>query len=173
VFTRDESEDGFRILSCRGLPCGGGGRAGSGAAQSRACGMNRANWCSAPAGDPCGRHRHVAACRADLACYGMPYQGDRWWACQLDVRGFASNWPDASAAPAPRRAAGGSCRHCIAARVMIRPFCFTASRQATASTAAASQWAASRIRCRLIRAPCWGAQFRGCHAVASAKCAVK
>src|SRR5882672_500765 len=49
-----------------------------------------------------------------------------------------------------------------------------ARRHATASTAARLRnGLRAGIRCRLIRTPCWEAQFRGCHAVASAKCAVK
>src|SRR5258708_37622865 len=63
------------------------------AAQSRVCGINPSDWCSAPAGDPCGRHRNVAACRADPACYGMPYQGESGGGWQLDGRGLASNCP--------------------------------------------------------------------------------
>jgi len=76
------------------------------AAQSRACGMNPSDWCSAPAGDPCGRHRNVAACRADPACYGMPYQGESVVACQLDARGFASNCPTVGCTSTPPRPAG-------------------------------------------------------------------
>jgi hypothetical protein len=42
-----------------------------GAAQSPPCGMSPQDWCPAPAGDRCGRHRNVADCRADAPCYGM------------------------------------------------------------------------------------------------------
>jgi hypothetical protein len=76
------------------------------AAQSRPCGINPSDWCSAPAGDPCGRHRTVAACRADPACYGMPYQGESVVACQLDARGFASNCPTVGCTSTPPRPAG-------------------------------------------------------------------
>jgi hypothetical protein len=62
-------------------------------AQSSPCGLNPNDWCPAPAGDPCGRHRNVAECRADEACYGMPYRGESVVACILDRRGFASNCP--------------------------------------------------------------------------------
>ena len=76
------------------------------AAQSRPCGINPSDWCAAPAGDPCGRHRNVAACRADPACYGMPYQGESVVACQLDRRGFASNCPTVGCTSTPPRPAG-------------------------------------------------------------------
>jgi hypothetical protein len=61
---------------------------------------------AAPAGDPCGRHRNVVACRADPACYGMPYQGESVVACQLDGRGFASNCPTVGCTSTPPRPAG-------------------------------------------------------------------
>jgi len=76
------------------------------AAQSRPCGINPSDWCAAPAGDPCGRHRNVAACRADPACYGMPYQGESVVACQFDRRGFASNCPTVGCTSTPPRPAG-------------------------------------------------------------------
>jgi hypothetical protein len=76
------------------------------AAQSRPCGINPSDWCPAPAGDPCGRHRNVAACRADPACYGMPYQGESVVACQLDRRGFASNCPTVGCTSTAPRPAG-------------------------------------------------------------------
>jgi hypothetical protein len=75
------------------------------AAQSRPCGLNPSDWCSAPAGDPCGRHRNVAACRADPACYGMRYEGESVVACQLDSRGFASNCPTVGCTSTPPRPA--------------------------------------------------------------------
>src|SRR5260370_29021181 len=71
------------------------------AAQPRACGMNPSDWCPAPAGDPCGRHRNVAACRADPACNGMRYEGESVVACQVDGRGFASNWPTVGCSSTP------------------------------------------------------------------------
>src|SRR5258708_15354328 len=77
-------------------------------AQPRACGMNPNDWCTAPAGDPCGRHRNVAACRADPACYGMRYEGESVVACQLDGRGFASNFPTVGCSSTPRGRCGGS-----------------------------------------------------------------
>ena len=76
------------------------------AAQSRPCGINPSDWCAVPAGDPCGRHRNVAACRADPACYGMPYQGESVVACQFDRRGFASNCPTVGCTSTPPRPAG-------------------------------------------------------------------
>ena len=76
------------------------------AAQRRPCGTGPNDWCAAPAGDPCGRHRNVAACRADPACYGMPYQGESLVACKLDERCFASNCPTVGCtSTAPRPAA--------------------------------------------------------------------
>src|SRR5262245_52229208 len=53
-------------------------------------------------------------------------------------------------------------------------FCFTPPRHAGASTVARLRnGLRAGIRCRSIRGLCCGAQFRGCHAVASAKRAVK
>ena len=34
-----------------------------------------------------------AACRADPACFGMPYRGELLEACLWDERGFAPNCP--------------------------------------------------------------------------------
>jgi hypothetical protein len=62
-------------------------------AQPSFCGMGLRDWCPAPAGDPCGRHRNTAACRADPTCFGLPYRGESVAACILDARGFASNCP--------------------------------------------------------------------------------
>jgi hypothetical protein len=76
------------------------------AAQRRPCGMSPNDWCPAPPGDSCGRHRNVAACRADPACYGMPYQGESLVACQLDGRGFASNCPTVGCTSTPPRPTG-------------------------------------------------------------------
>ncbi|WP_395708979.1 hypothetical protein [Reyranella sp.] len=77
------------------------------AAQSPTCGESPRDWCPAPAGDPCGRHRTVAACRADPACYGMPYRGESVVACILDERGFGTNCPTVGCTstppPKPRR----------------------------------------------------------------------
>jgi hypothetical protein len=69
-----------------------------------ACGMNISDWCPAPPGDPCGRHRDTAACKADPACYGMPYRGESFVPCVLDQRGFSSNCPTVgcTSTPPPR-----------------------------------------------------------------------
>ena len=69
-----------------------------------ACGMNIDDWCPAPPGDPCGRHRDTAACMADPACYGMPYRGESFVPCVLDARGFSSNCPTVgcTSTPPPR-----------------------------------------------------------------------
>ena len=71
-------------------------------AQPPPCGASPNDWCPAPRGDPCGRHHNTAACRADGACYGMPYRGESVVRCIVDARGFASNCPTVgctSAAP--------------------------------------------------------------------------
>jgi hypothetical protein len=57
------------------------------------CGFGPGDWCPAPAGDLCGRHRTAAECKADKACYGMEYRGESVVACRFDDRGFASNCP--------------------------------------------------------------------------------
>ena len=57
------------------------------------CGLSPDDWCPAAEGDPCGRHKDEAACRADPACFGMPYRGESVEACLWDERGFASNCP--------------------------------------------------------------------------------
>jgi hypothetical protein len=75
------------------------------AAQPSSCGMTPHDWCPAPSGDPCGRHRNVAACRADAACYGMPYQGESVVACIVNERGFASNCPTVGCTSTPPRPA--------------------------------------------------------------------
>src|SRR5262245_47770489 len=70
-------------------------------AQSPSCGTRTTDWCPAPEGDPCGRHRDAAACRADTACYGMRYRGESVIACILDERGFASNCPTVGCTSTP------------------------------------------------------------------------
>jgi hypothetical protein len=62
-------------------------------APSPNCGMSVSDWCPAPAGDPCGVHKDKDTCRADPACFGMPYRGESLIACIRDERGFASNCP--------------------------------------------------------------------------------
>jgi hypothetical protein len=76
------------------------------AAQRRPCGISPNDWCPAPPGDPCGRHRTVAACRADPACFGIRYEGESVVACQLDSRGFASNCPTVGCSSTPPRPVG-------------------------------------------------------------------
>ena len=70
------------------------------------CGMGPRDWCPAPAGDPCGRHRTAEACRADPACYGLPYRGESAVACRLDARGFGANCPTVGCTSTPPRRAG-------------------------------------------------------------------
>jgi hypothetical protein len=62
-------------------------------AANLACGTSIDDWCPARRGDPCGRHKITAACKADPKCYGMPYRGVSFVPCFLDRRGFASNCP--------------------------------------------------------------------------------
>jgi hypothetical protein len=71
------------------------------AAASNPCGIAPGDWCQAPAGDPCGRHRDAAACRADPACYGMPYRGESVIACLPDPRGFSPNCPTVGGTSTP------------------------------------------------------------------------
>ncbi|MGD9882846.1 MAG: hypothetical protein AB7F22_31950 [Reyranella sp.] len=71
------------------------------AAQPPPCGENPRDWCPAAPGDPCGRHRNAAACRADPACYGMPYRGESVVACILDERGFGTNCPTVGCTSTP------------------------------------------------------------------------
>jgi hypothetical protein len=71
------------------------------AAQSPPCGMRPNDWCPAQSGDLCGRHLTAAACRADAACYAMPYRGESVVACILDERGFASNCPTVGCTSTP------------------------------------------------------------------------
>jgi hypothetical protein len=71
------------------------------------CGIGANDWCPAPPGDSCGRHRNVAACRADPACCGN--QGKSLVACQLDGRGLVSIRPRPAARAPARARPGGSC----------------------------------------------------------------
>jgi hypothetical protein len=70
-------------------------------AADRACGTAPGDWCPAPAGDPCGRHRNAAACRADPACYGMAYRGESMEACLPGERGFSPNCPTVGCVSTP------------------------------------------------------------------------
>lgn|SRR6516165_7331611 len=65
------------------------------------CGLATSDWCPAPAGDRCGVHKDVASCKADPACFGMPYRGESLVACRLDSRGFASNCPTVGCSSVP------------------------------------------------------------------------
>jgi hypothetical protein len=62
-------------------------------AQPVLCGLSVDDWCPAPIGDRCGRHKNTASCKADPSCYGMPYRGESFAACIFDTRGFAFNCP--------------------------------------------------------------------------------
>jgi hypothetical protein len=57
------------------------------------CGMSPRDWCPAPPGDPCGKHRDADACRADPHCTAMPYRGESVVACIYDRRGLPTNCP--------------------------------------------------------------------------------
>jgi hypothetical protein len=50
------------------------------------------DWCAAPAGDPCGAHKTVDACRADARCMGMKFRGEGP-ECKTDERGFGIGCP--------------------------------------------------------------------------------
>src|SRR5947209_11465950 len=65
------------------------------------CGSSPSDWCPAPAGDLCGVHKDTASCKADSACFGMPYRGESLVACHFDERGFASNCPTVGCTSAP------------------------------------------------------------------------
>ena len=57
------------------------------------CGMAPNDWCPSPPGDPCGKHKDVASCKADRRCKGMPYRGESAVACADDGHGFSTNCP--------------------------------------------------------------------------------
>jgi hypothetical protein len=57
------------------------------------CGLNPDDWCPSPPGDPCGKHKDVASCKADRRCKGMRYRGESAVACDDDGRGFSHNCP--------------------------------------------------------------------------------
>jgi hypothetical protein len=62
-------------------------------AQERECGFDLKDWCPAPAGDPCGRHKNAAECRGDFSCRAVTYRGPSKVACITDRRGFSLNCP--------------------------------------------------------------------------------
>ena len=57
------------------------------------CGMSPSDWCTAPAGDPCGKHKDVDSCKQDSKCEGMPYRGESVVICLTDNRCFGTNCP--------------------------------------------------------------------------------
>jgi hypothetical protein len=57
------------------------------------CGLSPSDWCQSPPADPCGVHKDAVSCKADPACFGMPYRGESVVACHFDERGFAPNCP--------------------------------------------------------------------------------
>ncbi len=85
----------FLLVSlCASLPA---------AAQSGSCGMKYNDWCPAPAGDACGRHRNVDACKADASCRGVKFRGASVIACTTDARGFGVNCPTVGCQSAEKR----------------------------------------------------------------------
>jgi hypothetical protein len=78
-------------------------RAADTQAAARTCGTSPSDWCPSRRGDPCGRHKNGAACKADPKCYGMPYRGESLIACMFDERGFASNCPTVGCTSRPRQ----------------------------------------------------------------------
>lgn len=86
-------------LAFASLPCA------SAQAADGPCGYSPTDWCPAPPGDPCGRHRTEAECRADLRCSGMPYRGESVVACIPAGRGFSSNCPAVGCTSAPAQPA--------------------------------------------------------------------
>jgi hypothetical protein len=66
---------------------------GSSFAQERECGTSPTDWCAAPAGDPCGKHRNANECRNDYSCNALPFRGATKVACITDRRGFSLNCP--------------------------------------------------------------------------------
>jgi hypothetical protein len=71
------------------------------AAQERDCGTSPDDWCAAPPGDPCGRHKNAAECRADFKCNAVPFRGVTKIACITDRRGFSLNCPTVGCRSAP------------------------------------------------------------------------
>jgi hypothetical protein len=82
------------IVAILAIPC-------AAAAQTRPCGGSLTDWCPAPTGDPCVRHRDTQSCQADPQCYGLPYRGESLVACILDPRGFAKNCPTVGCSSTP------------------------------------------------------------------------
>ncbi|HLL27174.1 MAG TPA: hypothetical protein VKT73_05940 [Xanthobacteraceae bacterium] len=68
------------------------------------CGTGINDWCPPPPADPCGRHTNVAECKADPACYGLPYRGVSFLPCVLDARGFGVNCPTVGCTRTPPKA---------------------------------------------------------------------
>jgi hypothetical protein len=65
----------------------------SSSAQDSECGTSPNDWCPAPPGDPCGRHRNANECRNDFNCNAIPFRGATKVACITDRRGFSLNCP--------------------------------------------------------------------------------
>lgn len=76
-----------------GAPQDGAGKVNPVGSNAKNCGTKTDDWCAAPAGDACGVHKNVAACKADKKCKGMRYTGESLVACKDDGTGFTSNCP--------------------------------------------------------------------------------
>ena len=70
----------------------GAAAAPAGALPDPHCGRHAGDWCPAPVGDPCGAHKTVESCRADVACMGMKFRGEGP-ECKTDERGFGTGCP--------------------------------------------------------------------------------
>ena len=66
------------------------------------CGTSPTDWCAAPPGDPCGQHKNVTSCKADVRCFGMPYLGESVVRCEFDERGFGTNCPTVGCKSPPK-----------------------------------------------------------------------
>ncbi|WP_296518086.1 hypothetical protein [Rhodopseudomonas sp.] len=65
--------------------------------------MKLDDWCVERPSDRCTRHLNAEACKADKACYGLPYRGESLVACQFDERGFGLNCPTVGCTSTPPR----------------------------------------------------------------------
>ena len=80
--------------------------AGAAFGQERECGLDLNDWCPAPVGDPCGRHKNAAECRGDFNCRALTYRGPTKVACIADRRGFSLNCPVVGCRSMPGNALG-------------------------------------------------------------------
>jgi hypothetical protein len=69
----------------------------------RPCGLSPSDWCIPDRTDPCAVHKDAASCKADAACFGLPYRGESVVACRFDARGFGLNCPTVGCTSKPPR----------------------------------------------------------------------